>query len=425
MPPASALIPFEWPEPWKDASLARLLGPGPFNCILLPEKAPAALGAELRGRFEVREALPWRKLAEIDWSRPGELVLIGDAVWPSVGAASGSDSTEAGPTGLPWLEANGWIIRMARDLAPQAAVWVRSSPPEDAARMDASLFALAQCEAWAHGARRPVWVPPAVASGLAADNSAARAWWRRVVSAVEWWAQRADRSAWPTLARLLVVSDFSGPNAYPATEFLNLAARRNLPWRAALPEKAGAALAGMAAVLYVDQEPLAGPLLAQLQDFLLRGGLLMCLPEAGRALRGLRASEQTHPRFDIHACGKGRAAFSRTGWDDPYLMALDAHLLMSRRHDVVRLFNPGSILAWPALGPDRRRLLVHLLNYSRHGAAHDVALQTWKPVRAAWVEQPGGQRRAAAVRREAGGWEVPLEPFEHYCAVELEGNEDA
>ncbi len=77
------------------------------------------------------------------------------------------------------------------------------------------------------------------------------------------------------------------------------------------------------------------------------------------------------------------------------------------------------------ISPDRRRLLVHLLNYSRHGAAHDVVVQTWAPVAAAFVERPGAERRAAALRREAGGWEIDVEPFDSYCALELEGNWDA
>lgn len=91
----------------------------------------------------------------------------------------------------------------------------------------------------------------------------------------------------------------------------------------------------------------------------------------------------------------------------------------------MRLFNPGSILAWPAVSPDRRSLLVHLLNYSRYGAAHDVVLQTWKQPRAAWVEAPGLERRPMEVRREAGGWEVSLEPFDICCSVLLEGDWDA
>lgn len=425
MAAAESLVPLEWPESWKEPALARLLESGPLNCVLLPAGAPAALEEALRQRFTVRREPPWRKLAEIDWRRPEEIIWIGDAVWPSVGASAGSDATDAGPTGLPWLESNGWLIRMARDLAPQSAVWIRSGPPEEAGRMDAGLFVLAHCEAWAHGARRPLWLPPQVAAGLAQGNAAAMAWWRRLTSTIAWWVQRPGPAKWPTAARLLVLSDFSGGNAYPATEFLNLAARRNLPWRASLPDRAEPALRGMAAAVYIDEQPPEGSLLESLTAFVRSGGLLLCLKTAAAAMRGLEPSGQAHPRFEILRLGRGRVAISVRGWEDPYLMALDAHLLMSRRNDIIRLFNPGSILAWPVVGPDRRRLLVHLINYSRHGAAHDVAVQAWREVKRAWVEKPGAERREAPVRREAGGWEVPLESFDTYCGVELEVGWDA
>lgn len=425
MPPANSLVPLEWPESWQEPGLIRLLEGGPLNCVLLPAGASAAVEEALRARFTVYRQAPWRKLAEIDWRRAEDIVWIGDAVWPSAGTAPGSDTAEAGPTGLPWLESNGWLIRMARDLAPQSAVWIRSDPPEDPGRMDAGLFVLAQCEAWAHGARRPLWVPPRVATGLAQGNAAAMAWWRRLNSTLAWWAQRREISQWQTLARLLVISDFAGVNAYPATEFLNLAARRNLPWQAVLPKRAASALRGMAAAVYVDEQPLEGELLRLLTDFVGSGGLLLCLKEAAAAVRGLEPSGQAHPRFEIRQLGRGRIAMSARGWEDPYLMAQDAHLLMSRRHDVIRLFNPGSILAWPAVSPDRRRLRVHLINYSRHGAAHDVAVQTWREVKRAWIEMPKAERRPAPVRREAGGWEIPLGSFDTYCGVEMEGSWDA
>lgn len=357
---------------------------------------------------------------------PGDPLLIGDAAWPSLGAPGASDSAEAGPTGLPWLDSNGWLLRMARSLAPSSRIWIRSDPPQEAAPADAAPAAFAQMEARAHGAARALSLPPAIAAGLAAANSSALAWWRRVSSAESWWQSHAPPQEWLTCARLLVVSDFAGPNLYPATEFLNLSARRNLPWRAVLaPPLDDAHLRGMAAALYIDPLPLAPPLLEPLQRFAERGGLLVCLSSARGGIRNLDPRPAAHPRFEIHRCGKGRVALSRAGWEDPYLMAQDIHLLMSRRHDVIRLFNPGSILAWPVESPDRRRLLVHLLNYSRYGAAHDVAVQTWQPVKSAWIERPGAERRPAQLRREAGGWEAVLEPFDAYCALELEVHRNA
>ncbi|MEJ5369872.1 MAG: hypothetical protein WHT08_16280 [Bryobacteraceae bacterium] len=421
--PSPALL--EWPQAWQDAALLPILEDSPFRVLAFAGNVPPEVSAAASSRFTLLERPGWSKLAEVDWRNPPDPLFIGDAVWPSLGAAGGTDSAEAGPTGLPWLDSNGWLIRMARCLARSSRIWIRSEPPQDAAATDASLFAFAQLEARAHGAARLLSLQPAIAAGLAAGNSSALAWWRRVCAAESWWQTRASWHDWPTCARLAVVSDFAGPNLYPATEFLNLAARRNLPWQAVhaarLEEKS---LRGMVATLYIDQQPLAGPLLAPLQAFAESGGLLVCLASARGGIRNLDPRPAVHPRFDIHRCGKGRVALSRGDWEDPYVLAQDVHLLMSRRNDVIRLFNPGSILAWPIQSPDRRRLLVHLLNYSRYGAAHDVAVQTWQPVKAAWMERPGANRRPVELRREAGGWEAVLEPFDAYCALEMEVRPD-
>lgn len=422
-PPPGVL---EWPASWTDPALLRVVEPSPFGVLVFSQPPPEAVAEAARSRFRVFERPAWRKHAEIDWLRAGNHVFIGDGVWPALGESGGSGAAEAGPTGLPWLEANGWIIRMARDLAPGAEVWIRSAPPEDAEGADASLFVFAHGEARAHGAMRPLELPPRIAAGLAAGNAHADSWWRALCSAETWWQERRESCSWHTASRLWVVSDMAGPNQYPAAEFLNLAARRNLAWRVSLPRQFDAArLHGAAAAIYVDEAPLQGPLLDLLVTFVRQGGLLVCLEAACQAWRGLESGAGDHPRFRIMRCGKGHVALSRAGWDDPYLMAQDVHLLMSRRQDVVRLFNPGSILCWPVLSPDRRRLLVHLLNYSRRGAAHDVVVQTWKPVQSAFAARPGAPPRTAGVRREQGGWEIDVEPFDSYCALELEGNRDA
>lgn len=422
-PRPTALL--EWPASWKDPGLLRWIEGSPFNVLLFSEEPPAGVAEAARGICSIMVRPAWRKAAEIDWPRAKDPVLIGDGVWPSMGASDATDSTEAGPTGLPWLEANGWLIRMARGLAPGAAVWIRSGLPEDADGADASLFTLAQWEARSHGALRPLLLPPRIAAGLASGAPHAVSWWRRLCAAESWWLTRSEWQTWQTAARLTVASDFAGPNQYPATEFLNLAARRNLTWRATLPQGLNEdALRGAAAVVCVDPSPLERTVLERLERFVRQGGLLVCLDSVRGVLRGLQPGAGAHPRFLLFRCGKGRVAASRSDWEDPYLMAQDVHLLMSRRHDIVRLFNPGSILCWPVISPDRSRLLVHLLNYSRRGAAHDVVVQTWTPVKSAGVERPGSGRRQAAVRREAGGWEIDIEPFDTYCALDLEGNWD-
>jgi hypothetical protein len=151
------------------------------------------------------------------------------------------------------------------------------------------------------------------------------------------------------------------------------------------------------------------------------GGLVLTLKKPAEAFKGGKPLAEPHPRFELFAVGKGRLAVSKGDYDDPWLLAQDAHLIMSRRHDAVRLFNAGSIQWFHTASPDGRRWLVHLVNYSRWGSANQVALQTWQGVKGARVYSPAaGQAQELEIHRETGHQEVYLPRFAVHASVELE-----
>jgi hypothetical protein len=420
MPAPSAWIPFEWPAAWQDAALLKLLEPGPLNCILFAPDAPAELRAAAEQRFACPAGVVWRKAAEVNWPEPGEVIAIGDAVWPDLAFKSrgNADGMEAGPTGAPWLDANGWLIQMARARGGGKPVWIRSAMPEN---VPAGGLLLALHEACAYGAQRPLALPPDLAAGIASGSAAAVGVWEKLLAAARWQQARRAQNAWAPFARLLVISDFTGPNEYNASELLNLSARRGLAFRIGEPANCTAAqLAMLRAVLYVDAQPLPAALAAALQAFAERGGLVLLMPGPARALRNLKPAGEPHPRFHLYQCGRGRVAVSRAEWEDPYLLAQDTHLLMSRRYDAVRLFNAGSLMSYHTAAPAGAPWLVHLVNYTRAAAAHQVSLQTWAKVRRARFFAPGQPPQELAAHRETGGSEWHLPPIGIYAAVELD-----
>jgi hypothetical protein len=280
---------------------------------------------------------------------------------------------------------------------------------------------LALHEACAYGAHRPVSLPTEVAAGVAAGSAAAVDVWEKLLAAARWQEARRVENAWAPFARLLVISDFAGPNEYNASELLNLSARRGLAFRISEPAKfAASQLAWMRAVLYVDAQPMPAPVASALQAFAERGGLALLMKGPAQALRNLKPAGEPHPRFDLFQCGKGRVAVSRKEWEDQYILAQDAHLLMSRRYDAVRLFNAGSLMAYHTTAPAGGLWLVHLINYTRTAAAHQVSLQTWEKVRRARFFSPGQAEQDLPVHRETGGSELYLPKIEIYAAVELE-----
>ena len=424
--PAADLVPMEWPPDWRDPAPLKLLEGSPVNCLLLPKDAPPALrGAAETAKLEVPSPPAWRSWKEIEWTAQAGPVCISDGVWPELsmkGGDASQDSTGSGPTGAPWLDANGWLIRLARARAAGRAVWLRSEPPEKSEHLALDNYLLAQSEAAAFGAVRPLWIAPALARQIASGNSSAEGTFKRILANMRWHREHREWSQWPVVARLAIASDFAGANEFTASETLLLAARRNLSFQPVETARLNAAaLQGRRALLYLDTQPMPAATASVVQPFVEAGGLVLCLKSSAAVLKGLKPLAETHPRFTLHSCGKGRVAVCNGDWDDPYMLALDTHLLMSRRFDAVRLFNAGSLSYLHTASPDGKRWLVQLLNYSRRGAAHQVSLQTWHKVKSARFHSPElAAPKALELQRDPGQQEVYLPTFKVYGAVELE-----
>ena len=62
--------------------------------------------------------------------RPGPLVAVGQGLWPGIRAEK-EGSTEARPTGAPWVETNTGYLRYLRSsLGPASQIWLTNRPPE-------------------------------------------------------------------------------------------------------------------------------------------------------------------------------------------------------------------------------------------------------------------------------------------------------
>ncbi len=201
----SQWIPLRWPVTLQDpAALDRLKGT-PVNCLVI--QGPLAERASQAG------------FAVVDLSKlPASILCLSKAVWPGIRAPGpGKDDAAAGPTGVPWVDSNGWLIRLSRTLAPGKTVWVTFDPPNDTVVTPDS-YVLAVADAEAYGGR---WV---ISPG-ALDA------FQRIARALAFFERHREWRTWQPVALLGVVSDFSGPNEYAGGEALNLLARRHQPCR--------------------------------------------------------------------------------------------------------------------------------------------------------------------------------------------------
>lgn len=303
------------------------------------------------------------------------------AQWPSVRQAE-RGAAEAGPTGAPWLNANGWLIRAARFRDAARPVVLPTPPPEPAVTRQ---LELAAAEAAVYGAAWAVTHTPGT--------------WPAVQKVLRFFAAHAEWRDWAPVAAVTLISTFAGDDEWLGEEALNLLARRQVGVRLAPPGE-GTALAAVSAAAWASRRPVPWELyLPWVRD----GGTLI--------VQG--------PAADSRAEGKGRIVTRAEGWDDPYAAVTGIHLALSRRTDVLRLWNAGSFNSYYQADPAGMRGVVHLLNYAGNQSSDLLSLWLARPWKRAVLTTPDASLPLKP-RPANGGIEMPLPPLGAYAAIELE-----
>jgi len=313
--------------------------------------------------------------------------LTKSARWPGIRATAQS----SGPTGVPWVDWNGWQVRMMLARTPDKPAWVDVAPP--AAALPVS-YEAAIADAAAFGGR---WIASASTSA-----------WARVSKAAAFFEAHKEWDVMNPAGTLAVISDFAGPNEFLSGEVLNLLARRHLAYRVIHPNRI-TDLTGIKGVLYIGKE--GAP--KQLIDWAADGGLL--LAPFGTAVKGKAEDDD---RWKIFKAGKGSVAVAKKAWSDPYSVVVDTHLLLGRKHDVIRMWNPGSLNTFYKTSPDGATGVVHLINYAFKGAAHEVTVGLTEKYSSVTLHTFDSSKPLKPVL--AGpGIELQIPPLDVYAALEL------
>ena len=374
--------------------------------------------------------IPWTPRGEMPRGSAAPVLAVTGSVWPSVRASNtdrwaggaGAASADAGPTGVPWVDTNGWFIQMARVLAPGKGIWIVVDPPEKQTTLRAETYALAVADAAAYGGRWVVTLDEGFASGIAAADASALGDWKALAGALRFFAARQHWSGYQPISIVGILSDFHGDNEFVSTEILNLISRRQVPFRVIEKSAVRAgSLDGLKAIIYSDQELPAAPLRKQLLAFVEAGGLLIC-PKGSAPLASGPSVPGAHGRFQVYKAGSGRIAVSTEDQIDPYVCAGDAHFLLGRRQDLVRIWNPGasnSYYAGPVAG--RGSAILEVVSYTRRPVS-DMSVYLSNPWRnARFLTLHSQQAQAVGPVKRPDGIEVHIPPFAVFCALELEG----
>jgi hypothetical protein len=280
------------------------------------------------------------------------------AQWPSVRMGRGGGA-EAGPTGAPWINANGWLIRIAQHLDGTKPVVLDTAPPAGAR---AGSYVLAASEAMAYGA---AWVVTHTAET-----------WPEVRAALRFFEAHAEWREWEPVAELAVISSFTGEDEWIGEETLNLLARRQVGCR---------------------------------------------LGEPGELKAAVWASKKPVPREKYAAWERagGKLIVPGEGWDDVYRAVAGVHLAMTRKRDVMRLWNAGSFNCHYVAERGGKRGVAHLINYAGNRSSDGTSIwlaRPWKRAALSTFEKTAALKTVAA----NGGIEIALPPLGVYAAIELE-----
>jgi hypothetical protein len=376
--------------------------------------------AENRSELQI---IPISTRSQTRWDLAGRFLILNDAIWPQIRSniEEGKDQVDAGPTGIPWVNSNGWYVRLAKALNPEKVIWLAVDPPKKDRSSRAESYLLAMADAWAYGAHWVISLDETLQAGLASGTAPAMEAWREVAATAAFFKRHDAWTGCHPQGVLAVLSDFSGANEFMSGEILNLLCRRHLPLQVIARSRATASsFEGLKAILYADQDSPTDGLRQDLLTFVQKGGLLIA-PSNWKMTEGVPSPEDPQEGYQMRRSGSGRVALAKQEWQDPYEVATETHLMLSHSNDLIRLWNAGGTNSMYTASPDGSKSLVQIVNYSVGGQNDSISLWLKQPYRSArfWslsANEPVSLQKVT----EFGEAELHLPPFPVYGAVELE-----
>ncbi len=409
---AAKWIPMRWPPEWKDPACLTLLKGTVINCLVVEK------GVDL-GTIVAQAQQDGFGIAEA--GSPPSGVTVTDGEWPGVklNASGALDRASAGPTGVPWIDSNGWKIRLTAVLHPGTDVWVDAAPVKP--KIFPESYVVGVADAAAHGGRWIISLDDRMAGGVAARQPEALRTWKRLTDVSGFFAAREEWSEYVLQAVVGIISNFAGQNEILSHEILNLVARTNQQYLI-IPKNIDTKphLDGLRAVIYADEDPPAPALREQTLAFVHSGGMLITGPKWGE-LPGLPLAGAEHPRYALRSFGKGKLAISETDLDDPYLIANDSMVLISHRYDLLRFWNAGAVGSHFTMSPDRKRAVLQMLFYARLFGDNRPSVRIagrYRKARLWTLDHDSPCPVETEIQRDA--IEAHLPPVAGYAAVELD-----
>ncbi len=359
---------------------------------------------------------------KIPWDATSFIFSSTDNVWPGVALdATQGDTAQAGPTGVPWVNSNAWFSMLAREMAPGKTAWLDFDPPDSSALQHPAEYSLAVADSRAYGSRWIISLDDKLRAALSRRDTQALGTWNQICGTISFFEGHKDWEKFEPEGILAVVSDFQEENAFLGNEVLNLLNRRGVQFKIVLiSDWDTASTKGLRAILWLDKQAPSNVQRSKLLRFVQQGGLLIAQAYWGPV--GVQSFKKDPAfQYKMYNVGQGQIAVPEEPFADPYQVAVDTHLLVSRRNDLVRLYNPAETNCHSTIEPDGKKRLVQVLNYSTEPAEY---VTLWVNGRNTSAPLFGLETTDPTVLKGVAGnpgTEFDLPTFSVYCALELEG----
>lgn len=412
---AAECVPARWGST-DPASLA-LVAESPINCLLVDDQkftkefADAARAKNIRvfraaetgeglvvreGEVVVARLTPRSKLA---WD--GAITGSTQGLWPGVKAEK-AGKVEARPTGTAWIETNSGFLRFVRaNVAEGTAVWLANRPPDNTV-LGPQRYIQAIGDAALAGARWVISLDSDFQKRMLDGDAKALEGWKRINRALRFYEENRELWMQPEAGRLAVVQD-PGSGALFSGSILDMIAAKNIPSEIVPTDRLmGMSLPDVKLLLNIDPAGLNDAQKEKVRS-VARGGATVVNGPPGWKLDLPQDGSITIPENQVKQL------------DDAWR---EINGILGRRNFGVRLFNASSVLSSLRASADRKRVALHMVNYSDY-PLESVTVEALGMYKSATLLTPQGRRKLDVFQGEEQT-EITIEKMEEVAILILE-----
>jgi hypothetical protein len=289
-----------------------------------------------------------------------------------------------------------WLVRSYRLGPDWRPVWVSQRPPLDSPHA----YLRSVADAAAAGGRWIVTLDDGLRARLFRKEDGALAAWRNISSVLKFYEDRADWRSFAPFGKLAIIPYSTGPNQDEAEEYLNLIARRHIPYKLIDRAKLGdTPLGDFRAVLALTLAPPSTAERKTLSDYAAAGGTVIAGPSWGGAPK-----DQS---YTVVQAGKGGVAVYREEAPDPQAVTRDLFDLLFTEELGVSVFDAPSVLSYVSTGDFDKRMLIQLVNYADQPAER-ITVWVYEDFKKARLYTPEGAPVDLTPRRSGSRIEIAV-----------------